>query len=386
MRSIALPAAALALIISGCPGAEKAAQEKPAPQVAKRRGFAVAEHARPERFPYRIWAFSGFEAKPESFGWFGAAETSNIPKYPGNATARRGTGPYGGFSALMVGMNPVPGPRMGKINKMYCRYFLKGADQATFQHFSLSSGDNCNIRVSGLKQGAWSELVLNFTGDSRRNDGSPGAFKEGERMDDLKVFVGTPGDGKEYEMVIDDVIFFSENPALPPEPEPFPQRVMFKAAFDTGSDRNSKPRFFPGEFEAVSGAGAPAGSYWVVAKAVPTEGGKSCRVLLEMKPPRPVGPNTKLRFRYWLKGASRMAVALHDATDQTARQVQLSGCKQGKWTTQYVTFSKDEKLSGEKFPTGNKVDSVAFTVAGGEGVQLYVDEVVLFDAGKPVKK
>jgi len=357
-----------------------------------RRGFAAATEGRPARFPHRIWAFSGFEARPGNFGWFGDEEKKNIPKYPGNRTARRGAGPWKTFAALKTGMNPVPGPRMGAVNKLYVRYYITGTDKALLQHYSLSSADNCNIRVSGLAQGRWSEMVLDFTRDSRRNNGAPGAFKKGERMDDLQVYVGKPGDGKQYEVIIDDPILFAEEPGAPPEPEPFPRRVMFLAAFDTGIDPKSRQRYFPGEFEpAIRGAketfgigtAAPEDSYWVVARAVPKKGTKDLHVLLEMKPPRPVGPNTKVRFRYWAQGAAKVNVILHDATAKRDRAVAVAGCKQGRWVTEYVTFSKDEQSLGGKFATGSLVDSISFVTPGAKDVELFVDEIVLFDAGAP---
>ena len=70
-------------------------------------------------------------------------------------------------------------------------------------------------------------------------------------MDDFQLYVGKPGDGKEYTVLIDDVIFFADDPDLPPEKEPFPNRVIFLAAFDTGIDAKSKPKYWPGEFEIV---------------------------------------------------------------------------------------------------------------------------------------
>lgn len=353
------------------------------PESPKRRGFAVDRPGRPDHFPHRIWAFSGFEARPYNFGWFGGPETQNIPRYPGNRNARRGTGPWRKFAALKTGMNPVPGPRMGKINKLYLRYYLKGTDTVLFQYFSLSSNDNCHIRVSGLKQGVWAETVLNFTEDSRRNDGSPGAFKKGERMDDLQIYVGKPGDGGKYEIIVDDLIFFADDPNLPPEPEPFPRRVIFLAAFDTGVAPKVRAKYWPGQFEPVSGSEAPRASYWVVAKAVPGADGSRSHVFLEIKPPRHVGPNTKLRFRYWLKGTDIIQIVLHDATAKKDRVVSATGCKQGKWTTKYVTFSDNERLTdGSKMAVGNKIDSLAFVVPLTPGVELYVDEVVLFDAAK----
>ena len=111
---------------------------------------------------------------------------------------------------------------------------------------------------------------MNFTRDARRNDGSAEAFAEGERMDDFKVFVGKPGDVlpdvKKYGLLIDDVIFFANDPRLPPEPEPFPNRVIFLAAFDTGE----KAKYWPGDFEIVE-KDLPPDSYWRVARAEPTQ-------------------------------------------------------------------------------------------------------------------
>src|SRR3954470_16180595 len=100
------------------------ADEKP----ARKRGTAKVEVTRPDHFPHRIWAACDFEAQTPDYAWFGPREPKNVPKYPGNVTALGvKERPYRNFSALMTGINPVPGPMMGKLNKMYCRYYLKGA-------------------------------------------------------------------------------------------------------------------------------------------------------------------------------------------------------------------------------------------------------------------
>ena len=53
-----------------------------------------------------------------------------------------------------------------------------------------------------LTEGAWAEVTMNFTRDAQRNDGTPGVpFKEGERMDDLKIFAGKPNDGKRHDLL-----------------------------------------------------------------------------------------------------------------------------------------------------------------------------------------
>jgi hypothetical protein len=347
------------------------------------RGQAKAEVARPKNFPHRIWAACDFEAKTPDYAWFGPAETKELPKYPGNATALGVTEkPYGKFAALMTGINPVPGPMMGEENFLYVRYLLKGGTEATFQHFSLSSEDNNHVRVSGLTEGKWSEVTINFSRDAARNDGTPGVpFKKGERMDDLKVFVGKPDDGKKYELYLDDIIFFANDPALKPEPEPFPNRVIFLAAFDTGTDAKAKPKYWPGDFNILT-KGTPKDSYWGVAQSVPKDKGHWIR--LEVAPPRPVGEHTKLRFRYHLTGVKSMTVQLFDATDQDNRHIVLKDCQQGAWTTQYLDFTKDSKKNDGKqtpFAAGHKVDDLFFLIDGDQNAQLLVDEVVLFDAG-----
>jgi hypothetical protein len=379
-----MPFPILPLLIGLCAGAPDG-RTQPTPGAApNRRGFARAEVRRPKQFPHRIWAACDFESRTRDYGWFGEPETVDIPRYPGNRTAlRAAAGPYEDVSAVMAGINPVPGPRMGKVNKLYLRYLLQGSTEATFQHFSLSANDNNHIRVSGLTQGKWSEVTLDFTRDGLRNDGTPGVpFAEGERMDDFKVFAGKPGEAKRHRLLIDDVIFFAEDPDLPPEPEPFPNRVIYLAAFDTGP----KEQYWPGVFEIVEQV-LPPGSYWRVARAVPRQNAPGKWIRLQIEPTRPVGAHTKLRLRYFLTGSSRMTAQIFDLTDQDNRHIHLTGLKQGSWQTLYLDFTRDAKRNdGSKTPfaAGHVVDDLFFFVEGdgGREVNLLLDEVVLFDAGR----
>ena len=361
------------------------------PDPSRRRGTATVEVTRPKRFPHRIWAACDFEARTPDDAWFGPAETKVIPKYPGNATALGvKEKPYGTFSALMTGINPVPGPMMGKRNKMYCRYFLTGGSEATFQHFNLTVEDNNHIRVSGLTEGRWSEVTLDFTRDAARNDGSDRAFQQGERMDDLKVFVGKPGDGKDYELFLDDVIFFDDDPDQPPVAEPFPNRVIFHAAFDTGIDPKSLPKYWPGAFAVkTKSTGAPEGSYWGVVEAVPHRETQGQWIRIEVRPPRPVGALTKLRFRYFLSGTDRMTAQIFDATDQDNRHIPLTELTPDAWQWAILDFSTNARRNDGRdtpFAAGHLVDDIFFFVkpTNGNEVRLCVDEVTLFDAGQPL--
>jgi hypothetical protein len=358
-------------------------KENPPPKETSRRGAARAEHQRPQHFPHRIWAACDFEGQTPDYAWFGPVERKNIPQYPGNITALGVSArPYQEFSAVMTGINPVPGPRMGKVNQLFVRYYLRGGDEATFQYFSLTTEDNQHIKVAGLTQGKWSDLTLNFTRDAARNDGSPGSFKEGERMDDFKVFAGKANQSDAYDLVIDDVIFFADDPAQKPESEPFPQRVIFLSSFDTGP----KEKYWPGEFELVE-KDAPADSYWRVARAIPRKDAPRNKwIRLQIEPPRPVGAHTKLRFRYWQRGVRQLTAQIFDATDQDNRHVVLKDLASEAWTNQYVDFTRDGRRNdggNTPFAAGHLVDDLFFFVEpeGDAQPELFIDEVVLFDAG-----
>lgn len=352
--------------------------------LAAERGVVPASTQRPASFPHRIWAACDFEWTAPDYGWFGVPETNNIPAYPGNRTALRAqAGPYQNVSAVMAGINPVPGPRMGKENGLFLRYFLQGGPRATFQHFSLTREDNWHIVADGLKTNQWAEVTLNFTRDARRNDGSSEPFGEGERMDDFKVFAGPPAAANRYALWIDDVIFFANDPTLPPEPEPFPHRIILLAAFDTGS----KEPYWPGDFTIEETP--PSGAGWRAARSVPRRDDGTQMVVLPITPPRPVGARTKLRFRYHLTGASALTVQIFDVTVQDNRHLRLTDLPQGEWTTLYLDFTRDSRRNDgtpdSPFAAGHLVDDLFFFVEG-EGAKsatLFVDEVVLFDAGTP---
>lgn len=384
MKRISYLGAIILFLFSGA----AAAQEKPPAEERRNSGVAQARHERPARFPRRIWAACDFEAQTIDYGWFGPVEKSNVPQYAGNVTALGvGERPYQNVSALMTGVNPVPGPRMGSANKLCVRYFLRGATEATFQHFSLSSEDNQHVRVTGLRQEEWSDLTIDFSADAARNDGSPGAFGDGERMDDLKVFVGKPNDGREYELILDDVIFFTDDESdAQPSTEPFPNRVIYLAAFDTGPQE----KYWPGDFELAERE-VPAGAWWKAARAVPRAAGENGKwIRLQIDPPRPVGEHTKLRFRYHLHGAAELTAQIFDATDQDNRHVVLRNLTQDAWSTATVDFTRNGRRNDggqTAFAAGHMVDDLFFFVpAPAEGsVELYVDEVVLYDAGPIVE-
>lgn len=344
----------------------------------------AADAKRPVTFPHRIWAACDFEGRTPDYAWFGAPETNDIPKYAGNRTALRATAaPYEKVAAIMAGINPVPGPRMGKENSLFIRYFLVGDAKAQFQHFSLTSEDNWHVIKDGLTTNAWDETTINFTRDAKRNDGSSRGFGEGERMDDFKMFAGRPDEASRYKLLIDDVIFFANDPALPPEPEPFPKRVILLAGFDTGE----KDKYWPGDFTIEENP--PTGAYWRAAKSVPRPNATPF-VRVGIEPPRPVGARTKIRFRYHVNGATSLTVQIFDATVQDNRHVRLENLQTGVWMTKYLDFSRDSRRNdgtqNSSFSAGNLVDDLFFFLEGpnAQAATFYIDEVDAAEEGAAI--
>jgi hypothetical protein len=127
------------------------------------------------------------------YAWFGTTTTNSLFKYPGNRTALRALpGPYENHAVIVTGIKPVPGPRMGKENWLYLRYFLRSSSDATVQHFSFTTGDNWHVNLTGLTNNSWADLAVNFTAHARRNNGSAQPLGDGERMDDFKMFAAVP--------------------------------------------------------------------------------------------------------------------------------------------------------------------------------------------------
>jgi len=82
-----------------------------------------------------------------------------------------------------------------------------------------------------------------------------------------------------------------------------------------------------------------------------------------------------------------MTVQLFDATVQDNRHIRLVDLAQGEWTTRYLDFNRDSRRNdgtpNSPFTAGNLVDDLFFFVEGGgaKSARLFIDEVVLFDAG-----
>src|SRR5688572_1452480 len=148
MNLLSLTSLAAAAVLLSCSSEKPPPEPPPIPTTSTtisitttptspRKGLVQATDSAPATFPHRIWAAADFESgQLPDYAWFGQPQTTNIPSYLGNATALASQPSQ--YAAREVGMNPVPGPRMGHVNHFHCRYHLTGATEAIFQYYSLT--------------------------------------------------------------------------------------------------------------------------------------------------------------------------------------------------------------------------------------------------------
>jgi hypothetical protein len=168
-------------------------------------------------------------------------------------------------------------------------------------------------------------------------------------------------------------------PALSPS-DISPGRIILRAPFDVGP----KDPDWPGDF--LLEAHPPVGAIGRAARSVPRQGDGTAMIVLPISPPRPVGSQTRLRFRYHITGASTMTVQIFDATVQDNRHMRLENLEQGSWATMELDLTRDSRRNDgspdSAFPAGHLVDDLFFFVEGpgARSALLFLDDVVLFDA------
>ncbi|MDB5313300.1 MAG: hypothetical protein JWO38_7502 [Gemmataceae bacterium] len=135
-------------------------------------------------------------------------------------------------------------------------------------------------------------------------------------------------------------------------------------------------------------------------KDVPAPGGRACRAVLTQDfddrqgdtattyravifnpvPGPPMGPNTRLRFKYKLTGTDAVRVQLYSLTNGYHRYLSVSGLEQGKWLDGCVDMTRMRRPDGTGGPlaAGERIDDIQFYVD--PRAELLVDDVVLYDA------
>jgi hypothetical protein len=106
-------------------------------------------------------------------------------------------------------------------------------------------------------------------------------------------------------------------------------------------------------------------------------------VIFNPVPGPPMGKETRLRFRYWLRGTDRMRVQIFSLTNNYHRRLELSGLPQGSWQWGSVDMTQLRRPDGSGGPLSEdeRIDDIQFYVD--LSAELIIDDIVLYDAAAP---
>jgi hypothetical protein len=113
-----------------------------------------------------------------------------------------------------------------------------------------------------------------------------------------------------------------------------------------------------------------------------TPGATYRAVIFNPVPGPPMGPNTRLGFRYWLRGSDRLRVQIYSLSKGYHRQLVLSDLPQRQWqeATVYMTAARRPDGSGGALAADERIDDIQFYVD--PAAELLIDDIVLYDAAE----
>jgi hypothetical protein len=96
-----------------------------------------------------------------------------------------------------------------------------------------------------------------------------------------------------------------------------------------------------------------------------------------------MGQNTRLSFRYWLKGTDRLRVQIYSLTRGFHRYLSLNGLPQERWQelTVDMTAARRPDGSGGPLAAGERIDDIQFYAD--PTAELLINDMVLYDAALP---
>ena len=109
-------------------------------------------------------------------------------------------------------------------------------------------------------------------------------------------------------------------------------------------------------------------------------------VVFNPVPGPPMGKNTRLSFRYFLKGTDTLRVQIYSLTNGYHRHLVLKGLPQGKWESATVDMTQARRPDGTGGPLseGERIDDIQFYAD--PTAEIIIDDIVLYDAAAPGEK
>ena len=111
-------------------------------------------------------------------------------------------------------------------------------------------------------------------------------------------------------------------------------------------------------------------------------GSRWTAVVFNPVPGPPVGPRTRLSFRYRLGGTDTLRVQLFSLANNYHRRLLLKGLPQGGWRDACVdmTLARRPDGSGGPLSADERIDDIQFYVDS--KADLWIDDIVLFEAAQ----
>ena len=109
-------------------------------------------------------------------------------------------------------------------------------------------------------------------------------------------------------------------------------------------------------------------------------------VIFNPVPGPPMGENTRLRFRYWLRGTDRIRVQIYSLTNGYHRHLVIKGLPQKEWQVATVDMTEARRPDGTGGPLSEdeRIDDIQFYID--PNAEIVVDDIVLYDAASDSDK
>lgn len=109
-------------------------------------------------------------------------------------------------------------------------------------------------------------------------------------------------------------------------------------------------------------------------------------VVFNPVPGPPMGPRTRLAFRYFLRGSDRLKVQIYSLSKGYHRHLWLTGLPQGQWRGGAVDMTQARRPDGSGGPLAEdeRIDDIQFYTDA--DAELAIDDIVLYDAAPPGEK
>ncbi len=109
-------------------------------------------------------------------------------------------------------------------------------------------------------------------------------------------------------------------------------------------------------------------------------------VIFNPVPGPPMGEQTRLGFRYWLKGTDTLRVQIYSLTKGYHRYLSLTGLPQGRWQSATVDMTQCRRPDGSGGPLSadERIDDIQFYAD--PAAELLIDDIVLYEAAPDGEK